>query len=65
MDFLWPLVIKMTSRDPSERPSAAQALDEFRVLRQDIWAVHSMWRARKRDEPLIVTALFDIASLVS
>ena len=55
----------MLQRDPSLRPTAANALAQFKQIRNDVWTVHRLWRPRMRDEPLGVAAIFDTISLVS
>ena len=55
----------MINRDPSQRPSAVEALEQFREIRKDVWTMHRLWRARVRDEPLAVQAVFDTMTPVS
>ncbi|KAI0773703.1 kinase-like domain-containing protein [Fomes fomentarius] len=60
VDSLLPLVEKMLSQTPAERPSANEALKQFRDISRKIWPVHSMWRAHLRDESMMGTAVYDI-----
>ncbi|KAI0773720.1 hypothetical protein C8Q74DRAFT_1316758 [Fomes fomentarius] len=65
VDSLLPLVEKMLSQNPAERPSANEALKQFRDISRNIWPVHRMWRAHLRDESMMGTAVYDILSLQS
>ena len=62
--MLIPLVSWMTTRDPSKRPSAVEALKLLREIREEVWAIQRLWRPRPRDEPLVHTAVWDTVSWV-
>ncbi|KAH8823331.1 kinase-like domain-containing protein [Flagelloscypha sp. PMI_526] len=60
-DFIQPLVSKMTDRNPSKRPTAAQAHAHWRELSDRI-AISSMqfhWRLRSKDSSIMLQAVFD------
>ena len=63
--MLLPLLRDMLAEDPTERPSAADALQHLRAIRREVPFIQRIWRPRKRIEPLIVTILCDLWSLVS
>ena len=62
--MILPLLGDMLAREPSQRPSAADALQHLKTIRQSVSFAERIWRPRKRDEPFVVTALCDAASLV-
>ena len=45
-----PLANAMTKGDPNERPSAAEALQHWRQVRQEVPYMQRRWRLRRRDE---------------
>lgn len=55
----------MTEKDPALRPTAAEALQRWKVLRDDTWGFQRLWRPRPRDENPIVQVVSDAFSLVS
>ena len=63
--MLVPLLLDMVQTGPAARPTAAEALERFQAIRQDMWAVERHWRVRPREEPLALQAVFDTISLVS
>lgn len=40
----------MTNEDPDKRPSAEEALEQFKYLRNGVKGLHSLWRLRAVDE---------------
>ena len=62
--MLLPLLRDMLAEDPTERPSAADALLRLRAIRREVPLIQRIWRPRKRVEPFIVTVVCDIVSLV-
>jgi hypothetical protein len=55
--FLQPLVMSMTQKDPSKRPSAADAERQWRKIRGGISSLDLSWRLRAREELWIETAV--------
>ena len=62
--MLQPLIKRMTRRDPARRPTAADALQQWKALRRSVWSVHRYWRPRPRGESLLVKAFSDVFSFV-
>jgi len=60
LDFLAPLINRMTQRDPSSRPSAEQALQQWRTIRARINTLHRYWRLRSHLEAPILVPVLDI-----
>ena len=50
----------MTQSDPSERPSAEEALQQWRAIRGRMKFLHRFWSIRYRASPLLCTPLLDI-----
>jgi hypothetical protein len=50
----------MTQSDPGGRPSAENALQQWRTIRGRINLLHRFWRLRLRGEPLWSIPLLDI-----
>jgi hypothetical protein len=50
----------MTQRDPSSRPSAEQALQEWRAIRISIGTLHRYWRLRDPMEPYLLAQVLDV-----
>ncbi|KAI8984969.1 kinase-like domain-containing protein [Trametes punicea] len=65
MPILEQLLHDMLARNPAERPSAAEALERFREIRRGVSRLQAAWRPRPSDEPLIVTAVLQTASLLT
>jgi hypothetical protein len=53
LDFLKPLTVYMSLPVASERPSADEALQQWRTIRGDISYIHCHWRLRRRVEPFV------------
>jgi hypothetical protein len=49
----------MTQADPSRRPSAEQALQQWRTIRARIYALHRYWRVRNSEELLLIRPVLD------
>ena len=49
----------MTQADPSNRPSAEQALQRWRTIRARIYTLHRYWRLRSSKEPLGFVPVID------
>ncbi|KAI9428515.1 hypothetical protein H4582DRAFT_676776 [Lactarius indigo] len=60
LGFFIPLIEAMTQSDPSRRPSAEHALQQWRTTRDRINFFHCLWRLRHRHEPLLLVPLLDI-----
>ncbi|KAH8976632.1 hypothetical protein EDB86DRAFT_3021619 [Lactarius hatsudake] len=65
--FLIPLIEAMTQSDPSRRPSAEHALQQWRTIRGRTTFLHRFWRLRHRSESLlsipILNAIYVLASI--
>jgi len=60
LGFFIPLIEAMTESDPSRRPSAEHALQQWRTIRGRINFFRRFWRLRLRGEPLWAIPLLDI-----
>ena len=59
-DFLEPLIRSMSRPDPSRRPSAEEALQQWRTIRGNMSFIRCHWRLRRRGEPFIYKLVLDI-----
>ncbi|KZT13118.1 uncharacterized protein LAESUDRAFT_767619 [Laetiporus sulphureus 93-53] len=64
LDFLWPMVLSMTQDDPARRPSAAEAVAQWQIIKVTISPVLLRWRPKLRTEDVILTAMYDTVSLL-
>ena len=55
----------MTQRDPTSRPSAEQALQQWRTIRGGINPLHRYWRLCDRKEPIIFMPFLAIIHVLS
>jgi len=53
----------MTHPDAIERPSAVDALDIWKQVRDAVWTINREWRPRPRREHPIETVVLDSLSL--
>ena len=60
LDFLKPLIVRMSRPDPSRRPSAEEALQQWRTIRDEISLIHHHWRLRHQAEPFSFALVLDI-----
>jgi hypothetical protein len=58
--FLEPLAISMSRQDPSRRPSAEEALQQWRAIRGNMSFIRRHWRLRRRVEPYAYGFVLDI-----
>ena len=63
LDFFKPLVDRMTQADPSSRPDAKAALEQWQGIRKSISAVHREWRPRAHEEYRLEAFVLDAISL--
>ena len=63
VEFLQPLVRRMTYRDPEQRPTAEEALREWSAIREGIYTINKEWRPRSRTEDVLGAAILDVVSL--
>ncbi|GJE92549.1 kinase-like domain-containing protein [Phanerochaete sordida] len=62
--FLGPLIAEMMQRSPSDRPSAQEALQQWRHIRARMWLIQRACRLRGRDESLVYAIIFDVLSFI-
>jgi hypothetical protein len=60
LGFFTPLIEHMTQQDPSGRPTAEQALQQWRTLRSRINPLRRYWRLRERREPALIVPILDV-----
>lgn len=60
LDFLKPLIRYMSRPDPSRRPSAEEALQQWRTIRGNISLIRHHWRLRNKAEPFTYGIILDI-----
>ena len=60
LNFLEPLAVSMSRPDPSSRPSAEEALQQWRTIRGDIGFIRRRWRVRHRVEPFTYGLVLDV-----
>ncbi|KAI0258295.1 kinase-like domain-containing protein [Gloeopeniophorella convolvens] len=60
LGFFTPLIEYMTQNEPSARPSAEDALKQWKSIRRRIYLLHRYWRPRERKEPLLIVVILDI-----
>lgn len=63
--MLAPLVQRMVSRNPDQRPSASEALRDWRAIRRQMYSIQRYWRMRPRKEIWLATLLYDVKAGVS
>jgi hypothetical protein len=63
LEFLTPLVEIMTQEVPRQRPSAQEALDDWKEIRKTIGTIHSEWRPRSANEAPVERLALDVVSL--
>lgn len=64
VEFITPLVTSMMKEDPEQRPSAEEALAQFKEIRGRMGRLQSLWRLRKKDETRGERLLRDIHSAI-
>ena len=62
--FFQPLVKAMTQEDPTRRPTADQALDQWKDIRRNIYVFQQRWRPRPRKDVLMDKLVFDTIALI-
>ncbi|KAI0676776.1 kinase-like domain-containing protein [Trametes maxima] len=65
LDSVASLVARMTNKDPALRPSAFEALQEWRSIRATLPSQHRFWRVKPYDETFMGSALRDALSFIS
>ena len=55
----------MMQIDPADRPSAEQALEHWREIRDHVKLLHRRWRPREREESIIDVISYDIYYIFS
>jgi hypothetical protein len=64
LEFLQPLIAAMTQENPTHRPTAAQARDQWNEIRREISVLHLQWRPRPRKDVLMDKLVFDTMALI-
>jgi len=59
LGFFTPLIERMTQTDPSSRPSAEEALRQWRIVRARVYTLHRYWRVRDSKEPPLFGPVLD------
>ncbi|KAN0108957.1 Protein kinase-like domain containing protein [Russula decolorans] len=59
LGFFTPLIERMTQTDPSSRPSAEEALQQWRTIRARTYTLHRYWRVRDAKEPPLFGPILD------
>ena len=54
-----PLIERMTQKDPSGRPTAEEALQQWRTIRARVHTLHRYWRVRDSREPPLFGPILD------
>ena len=49
----------MMQSNPADRPSAEEALQEWRLIRRHVVPLHRHWRPREREESFVLTVVLD------
>lgn len=63
VDFFLPLIRSMTQKMPASRPTAAEALAQWKAIRRRVSAVHRAWKPRVRDDPWFARVGYDVYAL--
>ncbi|KAH9834123.1 kinase-like domain-containing protein [Rhodofomes roseus] len=63
--FLRPIWQSMTQPDPLERPSPAEALQQWQQMRRAVPYTRRRWRLKRRDEVPLLTVILDVVHLVT
>lgn len=63
MEFLLPLIARMTQRTPTDRPSAEKALQQWEGIRQGLAKSTYRWRLSPKAEPPLERVLNDTVAV--
>ncbi|KAH9834121.1 uncharacterized protein C8Q71DRAFT_161717 [Rhodofomes roseus] len=63
--FLRPVWQSMTQPDPLERPSPAEALQQWQQMRRAVPYTRRRWRLKRRDEVPLLTLFLDVVHLIT
>ncbi|EJD38712.1 hypothetical protein AURDEDRAFT_139510 [Auricularia subglabra TFB-10046 SS5] len=63
LEFLRPLLLHMTRRDPNGRPTAEESLQTLKQVASHPSDIRFRWRLRKRGEGVVSALFFDVRSL--
>ena len=50
----------MMRNNPADRPTAIEALEQWRSIRSRVQPLHRLWRLREQEETLFSIVFFDI-----
>lgn len=64
VQFLWPLIEAMTRQDPAARPTAEQALVQWRAIRRRVLLFQRACRLRGRNEAALEAIVLDVISVL-
>ncbi|EKM49864.1 uncharacterized protein PHACADRAFT_214379 [Phanerochaete carnosa HHB-10118-sp] len=62
--FLGPLIKAMTQQSPDDRPTAEEALEQWRKIRQRVLGIQRLCRLRGREEALARAIVLDVVSVI-
>ncbi|KAH9973838.1 kinase-like domain-containing protein [Lactifluus volemus] len=62
--FFRPLAVSMTQLDPTRRPTAEEALRQWRAIRGNLNFVCRNWRLWERNEPLVYSLMLDVVHVL-
>ncbi|KAI0261680.1 hypothetical protein BC834DRAFT_829955, partial [Gloeopeniophorella convolvens] len=59
LGFFAPMIESLTRDEPNLRPSAEEALQQWRTIRHRVHFLHRYWRLREYREPLLIVVILD------
>jgi hypothetical protein len=62
--FFRPLAVSMTQLDPTRRPTAEEALRQWKAIRGNLNFVCRNWRLWGRSEPLVYSLMLDVVHVL-
>jgi len=65
IEFVQPLIATMTRKNPNSRPSAVEALAQWRQISGNLSGIRKKWRLKSRDSAISTQMIGDVASLLS
>ncbi|KAI0036413.1 hypothetical protein K488DRAFT_41089 [Vararia minispora EC-137] len=65
VEFLAPIIAHATARDPAQRPSAQELLQEWTSQRRQVSSLTKEWRLKRHDENLLASVVRDCLGMVA